>query len=212
MARPKLPKPVPAKPIYTRGGMPIADGGFDPLAPTGPLDQTLPVTIQNPNQVEPSGAGGIAAGARQGGSMRTGAFGYAVRSSAFKQYQTPITDPISQAPGAIPEERPIVEIPGGGRGAHGANTGGPRIGSAPREIEAPASSGVRAASLRSPLAGVGVRASTVSRSTASSAGKVTIAQAAKATAKPAAKPAVAMPTGEAKPKKQAGRRTSIVQR
>jgi hypothetical protein len=215
MAKVRLPKPAPAKPLYTRGGMTIDDGGFDPLAPAGPIDMIAPVTIQNPNQVEPSGAGGAAAGARGGAPMRTGAFGYAVRSKAFSQYKEVIVNPPSQAPGATPSPRPIVEIPGGGLGAHAANHGGPRgLNVGGRSLEAPAASnvGMRAASLRSPLVGVGVRASTVGRSSASSAGRVTVTPAAKASAAPAAKPTVAMPTATAKPKKQAGRKVSVISR
>ena len=200
---PKLLKSKPIQPLYTRGGTPIADG-FDPLGPGAPINTPFPTEIQNPNQVEGSQIRG-GAGTRGATPARTGAFGYGIRRRSFEQYNTPITDPRSQAPGAPITQRPIVPIDpgnpgGGGRGANFDRDRGQRPGGFPdpiakppsvRDISTPApASGMRATSLGRPLADVGVRAASVSRSTASTA-RTAVAAAPKASS-PAAKNAVAV--------------------
>lgn len=181
----KLLKSKPIQPLYTRGGTPIVDG-FDPLGPGVPTNTPFPTEVQNPNQLEPSqmrgaaGTVGIGRGRGNAGPARTGAFGYGIRSRSFEQYNAPITDPRRQEPGAPISNRPIVPIdPGNPGGGAGANFNRPRPGTsagpapkAPsvRDISTPApASGMQATSLGRPLADVGVRGASVSRSAVSSA-------------------------------------------
>jgi hypothetical protein len=224
---PKLLKSKPIQPLYTRGGTPIADG-FDPLAPTAPVGAVLPIEVQNPNQMEPNkmlgGAGTVGIGRANAGPARTGAFGYGIRRRSFEQYNTPITDPRSQAPGAPITQRPIVPINpgnpgGGGRGANfnrGQRPGGfpEAIANPPsvRDISTPpSSSGMQAMSLGRPLAGVGVRAASVSKSTSSASGKVTATPAKAASPKPAVQTA-ASPTTSTKNTKKTGKSGSLLRR
>jgi hypothetical protein len=202
---PKLLKSKPIQPLYTRGGTPIADG-FDPLGPGAPINTPFPTEIQNPNQVEGSQIRG-GAGTRGATPARTGAFGYGIRRRSFEQYNTPITDPRSQAPGAPITQRPIVPIdpsnPGGGAGANfdrGRRPGGsPETGAKPPSVRSistpPPSSGMRATSLGRPLADVGVRAASVSRSTASTA-RTAVAPAPKASSSAAKNAVVAKPAAK----------------
>lgn len=205
---PKLLKSKPIQPLYTRGGTPIADG-FDPLGPGAPINTPFPTEIQNPNQVEGSQIRG-GAGTRGATPARTGAFGYGIRRRSFEQYSTPITDPRSQAPGAPITQRPIVPIDpsnpgGGGRGANfdrGNQPGGrvPAVSKPPSVSDisrAPESSGVamRGANLSTPLTNVGVRAASVSRSTASTA-RTAVAPAPKASSSAAKNAVVAKPAAK----------------
>ena len=218
---PRLPRSKPIQPLYTRGGTPIADG-FDPLGPGAPTNNRFLTEVQNPNQLEATqlqgGAGTIGLKRGNAGPARSGAFGYGIRSRSFEQYNAPVTDPRSQQPGAPISNRPIVPIgPGLGSGAQGG--GGNRPGRNPRALNtdlgevtsAPSTSlGFRGASLRSPLASVGVRGSQVSGSTVSAAAKVT-ASPAKATA--TAAKATAVPTAKAPSKTKKTTKTgSLLQR
>lgn len=219
MAVPKLPKSATIRPIYTRGGSPIFDE-FEPMGPGTPINTPFPTEIQNPNQIDQSA---IQGGTRGAGPVRSGAFGYGVRRQSYGEYSKPITDPRRQQPGAPVTERPIVEIPGEGRGGVGAahsdgrgreaNNGRGPVGRAPSVSEIsrpPQSSGMQAMSLRSPLAGVGVQASNVGRSTASSAGKVTVAAPKPATA--ASSPKAETPTTSTKSTKKAGKSGALLRR
>ena len=160
MAVPKFPKAATIRPIYTRGGTPIFEG-FEPMGPGTPINTPFPTQIQNPNQIDQSA---IQGGTRGAGPVRSGAFGYGVRRRAYGEYDTPITDPRIQEPGAPINQRPIVPVnpgrPGDGSGAQGNNGRGPS-GGRPKDVSrAPASSGVgmAAANLRPALSGVGVQA------------------------------------------------------
>lgn len=225
---PKLIKSKPIQPLYTRGGTPILDG-FDPLGPGAPTNTPFPTEIQNPNQLEPSqirgaaGAVGIGRGRANAGPARSGAFGYAVRSRSFEQYNAPIINPRSQEPGAPISNRPIVPIGPGegvrgqGGGGRGTGRGGGFAGREPsvRDITtAPESSnvGFRGASLGGALASVGVRATSVSGSTASTAGRVTVSGP-RATAPVAPKPATpAATTTNKTTSKKAGKSGSLAAR
>jgi hypothetical protein len=215
MAVPKFPKAATIRPIYTRGGSPIFDG-FEPMGPGTPINTPFPTEIQNPNQIDQSA---IQGGVRGSGPVRTGAFGYGVRRQSYGEYNTPITDPRRQEPGAPINQRPIVEIPGEGRGGVGAahydgpgreaNNSRGRAPSVSEISRPPQSSGMQSTSLRSPLAGVGVQASSVGRSTASSAGKVTVA-APKAAA--ASSPKAETPTTSTKSTKKTGKSGALLRR
>ncbi len=222
MAVPKFPKAATIRPIYTRGGSPIYDG-FEPMGPGAPINTPFPTQIQNPGQVDQSAIQG--GGTRGAGPVRSGAFGYGVRRQSYGEYSTPITDPRSQEPGATIDQRPIVEIPGEGRGGVGAshadgrgaianNFRGP-VGRAPSVSEIsrpPQSSGMQAMSLRSPLAGVGVQASNVGRSTASSAGRVTVAAPKPATVASSPKAAAAATTTSTNSTKKTGKSGALLRR
>lgn len=203
---PKLLKSKPIQPLYTRGGMPL-DGAVEPIGVNAPTSPIIPVQIQNPDQVTGGAAGAVGIGRANAGPARAGAFGYAVRSRSFEQYNAPITNPRSQQPGAPISNRPIVPIgPGEGMrgqgGGRGTGRGGGFVGREPSVQDitsAPEVSnvGYRGASLGGALAGVGVRATSVSGSTASTAGRVTVA-APRAAAPAAPKPATPAATTTAK--------------